>query len=298
MLSTSASGMSFRKPAKWVPLLVTVALLCHSPFQPRQTLQAARKRRPNNDSLAAEDSAYERIILDKLRHYSIFEHKLKGGPQPANAWYQDNAEPVYVCPHEQRIGPHGEGGKWMCDPSSLKKQDSCLIYSIGSQDDFRWEAALLQIAPNCQIHVFDHTVHNPKTRPASVHFHPWGLGAVTTTDNSIFTLNDIVDKLGHRGRELSVFKIDCERCEWDTFETWLDAGVHIREILAEVHAGTELPSDNPVARQFMAFMFERNMLIFHKEPNVKYSGGNSLCVEYGFRHFPAKDTSRIAIDSS
>ena len=105
---------------------------------------------------------------------------------------------------------------------------------------------------------------------------------MTTTDKSIFTLNDIVDKLGHRGRELSVFKIDCERCEWDTFETWLDAGVHIREILAEVHAGTELPSDNPVARQFMAFMFERNMLIFHKEPNVKYSGGNSLCVEYGF----------------
>jgi hypothetical protein len=30
-----------------------------------------------------------------------------------SAWYQENFEPDFTCPHERRVGPMGEGGKWI-----------------------------------------------------------------------------------------------------------------------------------------------------------------------------------------
>jgi len=222
----------------------------------------------------------------KRARYSLFERNTNGAAQPANAWYQENAEPSYTCPFEERIGPSGEGGKWICDPERIRRSEECLVYSVGSMNDFRFEEAILKdISSSCEVHVFDHTVANPTNIPQGVMFHAWGLAAETDTSNSMFTLHEILKRLGHIGRRIDIFKIDCEGCEWVTYPAWLDStnGVHIDEILVEVHAGTTVPTDkNPMSRQFMQSLYDHNFLIFHKEPNIMHSSGDQLCVEYAF----------------
>lgn len=223
----------------------------------------------------------------KLARYKLFDPATGGGPESAAAWYQRNAEPAYTCTHEERLGPAGEGGKWLCHPEKLKRSPTCLVYSIGNMNDFRWESAVLEIAPHCEIHVFDHTVPDPTNKPVPVHFHRWGLSASTHVEKSLFSLTDIVKKLKHEGRAVDIFKIDCEGCEWETFETWFNAEVYIREVLVEVHGGTAQPKPDPIAKTFMQFMWNMSMLIYHKEPNVMFSQGEGLCVEFAFIHVPS-----------
>jgi hypothetical protein len=68
-------------------------------------------------------------------------------------FYQNHYEPEFVCLHERRIGKLGDGGKWICDPHRITKQDNCLVYSIGSNNDFSFEQAILDhIGPHCEIH--------------------------------------------------------------------------------------------------------------------------------------------------
>mmetsp|Transcript_23218 Transcript_23218/g.37231 ORF Transcript_23218/g.37231 Transcript_23218/m.37231 type:complete len:310 (+) Transcript_23218:142-1071(+) len=259
-----------------------------SPFT-LPTTPAVPPPAPEHD-LAVEhsltSSSFERNLRDiqagKLEGYRLFESKTNGKGQGAGAWHQENAEPGYTCVHEERIGPYGDGGKWVCDPHKLRiKGSACLVYSVGSSDDFRFENDILQkVSSDCEIHVFDHTVPNPTTKPPAVHYHAYGLSVHSS--GNLRTLKDIVNELGHAGRRIDIFKIDCEGCEWVTYNSWFEAPVTINEILVEVHAGTAEPSNNPPAKQFMQTMFDNEMLIFHKEPNIQFSGGDSLCVEYAF----------------
>jgi len=228
----------------------------------------------------------EKVVRAKLERYELFERRTQGSGQPAGAWYQDNAEPVYTCIHAERIGPHGEGGKWMCNPQKFRDGAPCLIYSIGSQDDFRWEKAILEtVSSSCEIHVFDHTVLEPKKKPDGVHYHTWGLGSLKTTTSHLKTLQSMVRELHHEDRVIDVLKIDCEGCEWETFQEWFDAQATVDELLVELHTGTQQPANNPPAKAFMSFMLSHDMLIYHKEPNVKYSGFDGLCVEFAFFRF-------------
>jgi len=151
-------------------------------------------------------------------------------------------------------------------------------------NDFRFEEAILHVSKACEIHVFDHTVKHATNKPPEVHFHPWGLANATDASGELKSLADIVKLLGHEGRKVNILKIDCEGCEWTTFRTWFEAKIFVDEILVEVHGGTTHPSDNPLARQFMKYLAERDYLIFHKEPNVQYSEGDGLCLEYSFKN--------------
>jgi hypothetical protein len=71
----------------------------------------------------------------------------------------------------------------------------------------------LDVSPDCEIHTFDPTIGGqPSNLPAgNIQFHPWGLAG---QDNGTFkTLPAIINELGHTGREIDIFKIDCEGCE-------------------------------------------------------------------------------------
>ena len=220
----------------------------------------------------------------RLSRYSLFHPRTNGASEVANAWYQNNVEPSITCPQEERIGAHGEGGKWMCNIEALKEKKDCLIYSVGSENDFSWEEEVKRRAPNCEIHVFDHTVANASNKPDDVFFHKWGLTENESHRNpNMKSLSEIIKALRHENRRLDVFKIDCEGCEWQTYKTWFTSGVQIVEILVETHRGSESPKPVSNAKQFFAHLHNSGYRIFHKEPNVHYSAKELLCVEFALR---------------
>ena len=136
------------------------------------------------------------------------------------------------------------------------------------------------------VHTFDVDTSNrangefaPRLEPYS-NFHHWGIGteqqaaayAQTGVGPPFKTLQQTMEELGHVGRTIDIFKIDCEYCEWDTYPTWLQAD--LRQILVETH---EAPM--PKAKQFFLTLHDAGYVIFHKEPNYP-SNGNT--VEFGF----------------
>jgi hypothetical protein len=123
-----------------------------------------------------------------------------------------------------------------------------------------------------------------------LYFHKWGLASKsastsnstadsTDTINHTFkSISDIVRELGHSEREsIDIFKIDCESCEWDTIEEWLDTTSmpRLQQILVELHRS---PSSKVLP--FFNALRQNGYTIFHKEPNIQHSQGN--CIEYGF----------------
>ena len=91
--------------------------------------------------------------------------------------YTNNWNPDFSCPFNSLVGPVGDGHKWICDPHRLQKVEDCLVYSIGSNGKFGFEADLLRLAPNCEIHIFDPDDYTAAMNYNNVdaHYHAWGL---------------------------------------------------------------------------------------------------------------------------
>mmetsp|Transcript_75742 Transcript_75742/g.225811 ORF Transcript_75742/g.225811 Transcript_75742/m.225811 type:complete len:374 (-) Transcript_75742:98-1219(-) len=200
--------------------------------------------------------------------------------RPAAFW-QIHFEPSFSCDSERRLGPQGEGGKWVCDPHKIAARtaagDGCLVYSIGSEGRFGFEEAVhREISAACEIHTFDQndwSVYSPIPPPRYVAYHVGRVGPWPGTP-----VSELYEKLGHGRRTLDILKIDCEGCEWTTYRSWLTARVRPRQILVELH-------NFDAAREMFQFLNDRGYVIAHKEPNIEFSGG--ACVEYVFLYLGA-----------
>jgi len=209
--------------------------------------------------------------------------------QNSRFFYEQHYEADFVCQHERRIGKLADGGKWVCDPHRIAKQDSCLVYSIGSNNDFSFEEAVLRdIGSHCEIHTFDYDDYNEGAKKAGVHYHQMGFGLDGVSEDpdmegsKFKSLKTIVKELGHEGRTIDIFKIDCEGCEWSSYESWFDADVTLKQIQVEVHR-TILP----VTKNFFDTMYKNNYVVTHKEKNIMFclkGGGTEVAtaVEYAF----------------
>jgi len=185
--------------------------------------------------------------------------------------------------------------------------EKCLIYSFGSSGDFSFEASLatlLEGAP-CEVHVFDMDDFAsliPVEYKDFIFFHHWGLkgsreqsqfmalqsireptkyqssqilsaSSPAAQIGEFHTFQEIVKKLGHKNRTIDVLKIDCEGCEWDTYEDWLQSSVDIRQIQVEMHYV------HNHAVHFFLILQRAGFVTFHKEANTLVNG---LCYEYAF----------------
>ena len=200
-----------------------------------------------------------------------------------NYFWQENYDPEFTCPFEEKFGGLGDGGKWVCDHHRISKTD-CLVYSIGSHGDFTFETDVFnKISKSCEIHTFDRDDHfNNKNFPelakkAGVEFHHTMLGEPTKKYLNAKRFKKIIPDLKHEGRTIDLLKIDCEGCEWDQYLQWIEdfkeTGVTVRQILIEVH-----DSPLPMVADFFTKMLEYGFVIFHKEANFL----NANCVEFGF----------------
>jgi len=241
-----------------------------------------------------------------------------------NKWYQNNWDPDFSCRHLTRIG-RGDGAKWICDPLRLAEQNKrwmaqnsmsggnvdsanvgCLVYSVGSNGNFEFEEGISDMLPGaCEIHTFDfnprYAANVPEGR--NIHYHAWGFkpsyeealgtrdsqyGQVDPSLGEFKTFEETKRALGHEGRPIDIFKIDCEGCEWTTYKDWLMAD--IRQVLVEVHRAPE------VAPYFFSDLRKEGYVTFNKEPNIANTDGN--CVEFGFLKLSKAYVEDRLIDSS
>lgn len=199
----------------------------------------------------------------------------------AHRFYFNHFEPEFTCRHEARLGGLGDGPKWICDPHRISKQKDCLVYSVGSAGNILFEKTMKEeVSQNCEIHTFDVMSGNRKKGSFAERlvnystFHGWGLSHRRQPHRNMKTLKDTIAELGHFNRTIDIFKIDCEGCEWTTFNSWFTAGVDIRQILVETHF-----SPMPAIVDFFQHLHDLGYVIYHKESNY-YGGGN--LVEYAF----------------
>ena len=187
----------------------------------------------------------------------------------ARKFYAQQGHPIFSCPHMTRVGGLGEGPKWVCHPRGLlllnqqqyydaststsntatTSKNDCLVYSIGSAGDYKFELGLAQLLDNhCEIHVFDpgpfaHVAYETTHR---IFYHQWGLTSSYNHDSytianvqkgvdgtRLQTLAETMRVLGHQGRRIDILKIDCEGCEFVTFRDWTT--MDVRQILVETH---------------------------------------------------------------
>ena len=187
---------------------------------------------------------------------------------------------------------HNDGPKWVCDPHRIAKQKDCLVYSVGCFGNTMFEEGVKhQIGEHCEIHTFDVVTHNkhngefqPRVEASGAHFHHWGLGSQAQADayrdsnakdaTPMYTLKQTITMLNHTGRVVDIFKIDCEGCEWDTYEEWLKDDVDLRQILVETHL-----APMPLVKNFFYALHDAGYVIFSKEANYLW---NANGVEYAF----------------
>jgi Methyltransferase domain len=139
-------------------------------------------------------------------------------------WYLANYYPLFSCPNQQRVGIGGDGPKWVCDPLRLNAinrdtKNKCLVYSVGCNGNYAFEDGLvdLLVAGTCEIHVFDIKPHFGRPNDnvtKNIHFHPFGLKSSYGPEKKgkLLTLQETMNHLGHHGRTIDIFKIDCEGC--------------------------------------------------------------------------------------
>lgn len=183
----------------------------------------------------------KRPIIHPNSHF-VFPN-LRGRP----FWNFFNQEPAFSCPHVFKVGGLGDGPKWTCDPERLQAvadrrkladptsaESKCLVYSIGSNGNYRFEDGLYSMLGNtCEVHVFDmgkFGQNEASMARKNRYFHQWGLKSsydheyqeeINNPQVEWYSFQEIKKKLGHEHRTIDIFKIDCEGCEWHTFSKFL-----------------------------------------------------------------------------
>ena len=183
-------------------------------------------------------------------------------------------------------------------------QSRCLIYSIGCAGKYQWEEALAHalMKPSedrqtaCEIHVFDMSGDYTKDGHAdklNIHFHKWGLKSTyddsmtnqlrKDTQEMMYSLEEMMAKLGHTGHVLDIFKVDCEFCEWFSYKDWLEpTKTDIRQLLLETHnlpmsaekpqlnkGGHWFPATSKLTpSQFFDDIEAAGFAMYSKEPNI------------------------------
>lgn len=122
--------------------------------------------------------------------------------------------PTFACPFQKRVQGVGDSPKWTYDPHQLKwnaKEQSCLLYSIGSEGNFQWEDGMLLKADGlCEIHDFDYSRNFTRRRDheRNIHFHQWGLQSSPEPkrEPAWLTMPEIIKELRNEDRTINISK--------------------------------------------------------------------------------------------
>jgi len=201
----------------------------------------------------------------------------------------DFFEPEWICESDERVGSYngrytafGDGAKFMCGVDVLRPP--CLVYSIGSSQEYRFEQAISE-ATGCEVHTFDKGLEDPAGRGGARSF--WGSNYSTFHQRRLrltYSVREMMRELNHTGRRLDVLKIDCEQCEWSCVPPIADqvrrGEIDVGQLLVEVH---DARLANGTTHRFFNSLSDADFRLFHKERNSWGCMGYK-CLEYAFVH--------------
>ena len=158
------------------------------------------------------------------------------------------------------LGPNGDGGKTLCEVSTILRDPGCLVVSVGLYDDTRFEEHFHRAAPQCEIVALDGTLNEAKTSavPKYIKLMPTNFGPTT------------YQRFADRKR-VSLLKIDCDGCEFASLPPWVD---HIctEHIVVEMHRKSYLPPQKNAGNihNLMLHLHAVGYRIAFLEPNPFY----------------------------
>lgn len=93
----------------------------------------ARSWRESDGYICEADSYWELRRAVLLKSYAA-NVRYKTNHDQGRGYFQENWLPELHCPLAERLGAHGDGGKFTCDPLYLATKP-CLVYSIGASEE-------------------------------------------------------------------------------------------------------------------------------------------------------------------
>lgn len=140
------------------------------------------------------------------------------------------SSPLVLYPPDGR-----DGSYYACNMDKLRKP--CVIYSIGSENNFIFEEAIEKFG--CEIHTFDCHASGHGA-PASVQYHKWCIDGHNWRGDH-FTIGTLMSKLDHK--KIDFLKIDIEGTEYPSLPRLADLPPESlpEQIAVEIHPWPELP---------------------------------------------------------
>jgi hypothetical protein len=113
---------------------------------------------------------------------------------------------------DTRPEPAGPGEpKYVCGVRRLGSRRPCVVYSFGSHDEIMFEIGIKGLAPQCEVHTFDHIKlpEQESVRQFNFSVHRWALGTGSPADTAnVRAIDVIMQALNHS--HVDILKVDIE----------------------------------------------------------------------------------------
>ncbi|KAG2494265.1 hypothetical protein HYH03_007620 [Edaphochlamys debaryana] len=218
-------------------------------------------------------SQWRSSLFERIQRYVVLkdnEVKLPGRER------YEPFQPFISCPPNrplQRVGPEGDGGKWLCGMDRLSSP--CTVISVGSNNDYRFEEAALADT-NCQVVTLDCTVKEGKSLETRHRFFKKCLASRTLAPEraDFMTYAQLTSQLGLPKGAAPLLKMDAENYEFPVFAEWAENTPHLPEQIAvEIHYlsyGNKLSAGFPLFGRLPGFTVTDLALFFGHMANLGY----------------------------
>ncbi|MDB5105017.1 MAG: coagulation factor 5/8 type domain protein [Fibrobacteres bacterium] len=186
-----------------------------------------------------------------------------------------------------RIGSLYDGGYILA--ANTTPDQVVLSYGLGGEISFDTEMA----AKGHPCYMFDHTIGGLPASHPNFHFHPEGVAGATDAANSLFTVEDHLDRFSISGDRL-ILKMDVEGAEWEAIRLMPDQVLsRFEQIAIEVHHFGRMR--DPAFLGKVAATLEkvnRHFTLFHVHAN----NNNTMEVVSGYPIYNLLELSYIKTD--
>ena len=192
----------------------------------------------------SEKIGSKRKIIPPINHWDQFMKPLgaRQCPSQGSSTYSEIdgkkwTEAFYKDAHDRRkvecsslVSVDGNHGKMMCMDKIVP--NNCLVYSFGSRNEISFEKSVAEKL-GCEIHVFDCTIESLQGLPDAT-FHKWCISSAESTLSDHYSLNEMMEKLGHS--RIDILKLDVENFEYEVLTDLKQ--IVPAQILVELHLQT------------------------------------------------------------